>query len=135
MIGNWKPDPDFWGYYCHVPLSNKTTMFFSVTELKVAHNYNAEMIVTDHELDVLDSEWYDSIWNDTQGTPTGPGGTEAWGIASTLLTEAEELIREDDPQAIMSIGGATEKLFRIYERFLPRRGYTRVAGDMLKVLT
>ena len=133
MIGNWKPDPDFWGYYCHVPLSNKTTMFFAACESDYEHRYEVEMLVSPGEVDVTDHDRYFAAW-DAEGTPTGPGGTEAWGIASTLLTEAEELIRKDDPKAIMSIGGATEKLFRIYERFLSRRGYTRVAGDMLKVL-
>lgn len=66
-----------------------------------------------------------------EGTPIGPGGTEVWGVLSTLFPEGEiEAVPRLTLPATREIvvRAASDSLFRIYATYLKRRGYL-VHGD------
>ncbi len=137
----WEYDPleMLGGAHTRVRLSNGQTLWIGVEEDYERRGVYcpAILILSNPDADMWDDDYYtewgcdeDNTNPDKSGIPTGPGGTEAFATVSAALEEAE---RDVVPEGgIIVIGGATERLFKIYEHFLRRRGYTRVAGDMIK---
>ena len=133
-VTEWTPDPDYPGWHGRVHLHGDTTLFFSALDPLVEGVYNVELVATSGAYDpTWEDADFDRVWA-KEGEATGPGGTKAWGLALDMLTEAESLVRNQGGEPIFQISPATEQLMHIYSRFLPRLGYIRVAGDMLKVL-
>lgn len=131
----WKTDPDYPGWYFRYPLRGGKFLIFAATDFDLQGVYDVELMVADPEFlhtDVDSTEW-DEYWS-KEGTAVGPGGTEVFGVLPGALFHMEYLIKRLGGQPIMRVGAATTKLFRIYEHFLTRKGYTRVAGELLKVL-
>ena len=116
------------GFYVQEPLSNGGYLYVEVYNNSVGV-YNLAMIADKSGLvgdDLASSEEWDR-----EGQPTGPGGTEVFGKMPEILESLENAV---PPGSVICVGAVTRKLFRIYERFLTRRGYIRVAGEMLKVV-
>lgn len=133
----WHPDPDYPGWYAKTPLSNGSTLMFSACDFDGDEVYDLEMVVMedatlDHT-DVSEGGDFDRIWA-KEGQPVGPGGAEVFGMMPGLMAHMEYLIRKEGGDPIFRIGPATERLMKLYAHLLPRLGYTRVAGEMLKVL-
>lgn len=96
----------------------------------------AILILTDPTTDMWDGEeylgeWFKGAADDAGGKPIGPGGTEAFAMAGAALREVEGMLHPGD---LIVVGAATERLFRIYDKYLTRQGYTRVAGELTKVV-
>lgn len=133
-VTDWTPDPDYPGWHGWVPLKGGSRLFFSALDFQLAGVYNVELVATSGAYDpTWEDADFDRVWA-KEGEATGPGGTKAWALALDMLAEAESLVRNQGGEPIFQISPATEQLMHIYSRFLPRLGYIRVAGDMLKVL-
>lgn len=135
MTSYWHPDPDYPGWYCRHPLSNGQFLVFSATDMDILEIYTLSLVICDDGVEHLNEYGDDNedVWV-KEGEPTGPGGTEVFGLLPGMLMHMEYLVRKQGGSPIFKVGAATRKLDRIYEHFLTRRGYTRVAGQMLKML-
>lgn len=130
------------GAHTRVQMRNGQTLWIGVEEEYDKENvYRPSILI----LSKSDAEMWDQDYEDEwgcneegeypekSGLPIGPGGTEAFAIAGAALLEAERDIIPSG--SLIVVGAATEKLFSIYEHFLGRRGYTRVAGEMIKEIS
>lgn len=116
----WKPEGG--GYFTTVPLSNGRVFHFGYAEIdwrpyKVPV-YNVEMVAHDADFD-----WYadeDEIWW-TEGESTGPGLSEVLPLALTLFGEMES--RLSHQVCVAHVGSVSDRLRKIYRRFLIPRGY------------
>ena len=137
----WYPDPDLRGWFTMVPLSNGQDLqlgFFMEDEGfedpdgqigKGRGCVNVTMIALDKD----DSPFCGDHWQAVEGTPTGPGGLEAWSIALGAWDELEDMVRREWPKPVpIAVGASSAKLMRLYERLLKPKGYTRIGGEMVK---
>lgn len=132
----WHPDPDYPGWYCRIPLSDGQFLILSAADYDENEVYTLELQVAPGNFDPMafmdDAEGVE--YQCKEGTAVGPGGTEVFGILPGALFHLEYLIAKQGGNPILSARAATLKLHRIYENFLTRRGYTSVAGTLLKEL-
>ena len=137
----WEYDPLGYeaGAHTRVTLSNGQALWIGFqghTDLGIF--YPSLLILDNPDADMWDRDYFTEWGCDEGGNDhgkksvkaIGPGGTEAFTTFGEALAHAEKHIIPKG--GIVIIGAATERLFRIYEHFLTRRGYTRVAGDLIK---
>lgn len=101
-------------------------------------HYNMALTVTDQGEGPPEVK-SDKEWSKWEGKPQGPGGVEAFTLATKMMEDVEFEVGVYHRRyysayetTFIRVGAATEKLLRIYKRFLEPRGYTQVAAELLK---